>query len=92
MDLRQSILDAIEDLPENLRSSVRSGLSERGVLDAESVKAITDAADIEVGHLMIMLLPVAAAYAQETSSQLRGTVVDASGAGIEGAQVTILHV
>lgn len=37
------------------------------------------------------LAPAAAVYAQETSSQLRGAVVDASGAPISGARLIILH-
>jgi len=38
------------------------------------------------------LAPVAAVHAQSTTAQLRGTVVDASGAPVSGATVTILHV
>ncbi|MBR9825185.1 MAG: TonB-dependent receptor [Alphaproteobacteria bacterium] len=39
----------------------------------------------------LMAAAPAAVHAQQTSSQLRGTVVDASGAPISGATVTILH-
>ncbi len=38
------------------------------------------------------LAPVAAVHAQQTSAQLRGEIVDASGAPVSGATVTILHV
>ncbi|MCP2669420.1 TonB-dependent receptor [Maricaulaceae bacterium EIL42A08] len=38
------------------------------------------------------LAPVAAVHAQSTTASLRGTVVDASGAPVSGASVTILHV
>ncbi|OZB17869.1 MAG: hypothetical protein B7X53_05050 [Hyphomonas sp. 34-62-18] len=37
------------------------------------------------------LAPVAAVYAQETASELRGSIVDQNGAAVEGATVTILH-
>lgn len=37
------------------------------------------------------LAPVAAVYAQETASELRGSIVDQSGAAVEGATVTIVH-
>ncbi|MFN4183943.1 MAG: carboxypeptidase regulatory-like domain-containing protein [Hyphomonas sp.] len=37
------------------------------------------------------LAPVAAVYAQETASELRGSIVDQSGAAVAGATVTILH-
>jgi len=39
----------------------------------------------------LMAAAPAAVYAQETSSQLRGSVVDASGAPISGAAITIVH-
>lgn len=38
------------------------------------------------------MAPIAAVHAQSTTAQLRGTVVDASGAPVSGATVTILHV
>ncbi len=37
------------------------------------------------------LTPVAAVYAQETASEVRGTVVDQAGAVVAGAQVTLVH-
>ncbi|MCR9129476.1 MAG: TonB-dependent receptor [Alphaproteobacteria bacterium] len=37
------------------------------------------------------LAPVAAVHAQQTSAQLRGEVIDASGAPISGATVTVIH-
>lgn len=37
------------------------------------------------------LAPVAAVYAQETASELRGSIVDLNGAAVAGATVTILH-
>lgn len=37
------------------------------------------------------LTPVAAVYAQETASEVRGTVVDQNGAAIAGASITIVH-
>lgn len=37
------------------------------------------------------LAPVAAVYAQETASELRGSIVDQTGAAVEGATVTITH-
>ncbi len=37
------------------------------------------------------LSPVAAVYAQETASELRGTITDANGAAVSGATVTIVH-
>lgn len=41
---------------------------------------------------LVALAPVAAVHAQETASQLRGTVVDESGSAVAGAEITILHV
>ncbi len=38
------------------------------------------------------MAPIAAVHAQSTTASLRGTVVDASGAPVSGASVTILHV
>ena len=37
------------------------------------------------------LAPVAAVYAQETASEVRGTVTDQSGAAIAGAKITVVH-
>jgi len=37
------------------------------------------------------LTPVAAVYAQETASEVRGTVVDQAGVTVQGARVTIVH-
>ncbi|MGA1342026.1 MAG: TonB-dependent receptor [Hyphomonas sp.] len=37
------------------------------------------------------LAPVAAVYAQETASEIRGTVLDDKGAAVTGATITILH-
>jgi len=37
------------------------------------------------------LAPVAAVYAQETASEVRGSVTDQSGANISGATISILH-
>lgn len=37
------------------------------------------------------LAPVAAVYAQETASELRGSIVDQNGAAVQGATVTIVH-
>ena len=37
------------------------------------------------------LAPVAAVYAQETASEVRGTVLDQNGAAVSGATVTIIH-
>lgn len=37
------------------------------------------------------LAPVAAVYAQETASELRGSIVDQNGAAVAGATVTITH-
>lgn len=37
------------------------------------------------------LAPIAAVYAQETSSEVRGSIVDANGAAVAGATVTITH-
>ncbi|MFN3312307.1 MAG: TonB-dependent receptor domain-containing protein [Hyphomonas sp.] len=37
------------------------------------------------------LAPVAAVYAQETASELRGSIIDLSGAPVAGATVTITH-
>ncbi|MFN7054391.1 TonB-dependent receptor domain-containing protein [Hyphomonas sp.] len=37
------------------------------------------------------LAPVAAVYAQETASELRGTIIDQNGAAVAGATVTITH-
>ena len=41
---------------------------------------------------LLALAPTAAVHAQQTSAQLRGEVVDASGAPISNATVTIIHV
>jgi hypothetical protein len=38
------------------------------------------------------MAPVAAVHAQQTAAELRGAVVDASGAAVAGARVTIIHV
>jgi len=38
------------------------------------------------------MAPVAAVHAQQTAAELRGSVVDANGAPIAGARVTIIHV
>ena len=38
------------------------------------------------------LAPVAAVYAQETASELRGSIVDTGGTPVAGATVTITHV
>ena len=38
------------------------------------------------------MAPVAAVHAQQTSSELRGSVVDVNGQPVAGAQVTIIHV
>ncbi len=37
------------------------------------------------------LAPVAAVYAQETASEVRGSVVDQNGANVSGATITIVH-
>ena len=37
------------------------------------------------------LAPVAAVYAQETASEVRGTVLDDNGAAVTGATITIVH-
>lgn len=37
------------------------------------------------------MTPVAAVYAQETASEVRGSVVDQSGAAVSGATITIVH-
>lgn len=37
------------------------------------------------------LAPVAAVYAQETASEVRGTVTDQAGAAVVGAKITVLH-
>ncbi len=37
------------------------------------------------------LVPVAAVYAQETASELRGAIIDQNGAAVAGATVTITH-
>ncbi len=37
------------------------------------------------------LAPVAAVYAQETASEVRGSVVDQNGAAVSGATITIVH-
>jgi hypothetical protein len=37
------------------------------------------------------LAPVAAVYAQETASEVRGTVLDDKGAAVTGANITIVH-
>ena len=37
------------------------------------------------------LAPVAAVYAQETASEVRGSVVDENGANVSGATITIVH-
>lgn len=40
---------------------------------------------------MAAIMPVAAVYAQETASEIRGTVVDQAGANVSGATITIVH-
>ena len=37
------------------------------------------------------MAPVAAVHAQQTSSELRGSVVDVNGQPVAGARVTIIH-
>jgi len=48
---------------------------------------------LSLGTATIALLAAApaAVYAQQTASQLRGSVVDASGAPVSGATITIIH-
>ena len=48
---------------------------------------------LSLGTAAIALLAAApaAVHAQQTSSQLRGVVVDASGSPVSGAAITIIH-
>ncbi len=51
-------------MPADLQSKVRAELDQGRMVTAETAKAVTEAMQIEIGHLMIMLLPAAAAYAR----------------------------
>jgi hypothetical protein len=60
---------------------------------AMAVSSILAAPAVATGLGLAAMLGVAAeARAQETSTQISGTVVDAAGAPVAGAQVTFLHV
>ena len=55
---------AIQNLPKTIQQEARTILSESAVIPAEAANRWAATLDIEIGHLMIMLLPTAAAYAR----------------------------
>lgn len=53
-----------EKMPPELQSMLRDEIARGQMVKAETAQSIIDAMDIEIGHLMIMLLPAAAAFAR----------------------------
>ena len=53
-----------DDFPEDVRALLAADLANGPKIEAATVKKITEIMEIEVGHLMIQLLPTAASYAR----------------------------
>ncbi|MEY2521198.1 MAG: cytidine deaminase [Verrucomicrobiota bacterium] len=74
--------EALSAFPENIRADIDSIWDNRGVLPAEIVGRIVGASQIEIGALMMQLLPLAQLYAVVPAS---GYQVGAVAAGMSAA-------